>query len=197
MTQDEKRKMIERASIHYGNFMEALGLDWKNNPHQKDTPKRVAKAFVEDLFSGLYTDPPKITSFPNTNGYPGMVFQGNIEVKSVCAHHHLAFTGKAYVAYIPGEKMVGLSKLNRVVEHYSRRPQVQEDLTSQIVDELNRICEGNNGIAVMIEANHTCASLRGVKHDSTMITAQLTGAFLNEDSPRNEFYNFVNRLKNA
>ena len=196
MTQEEKKEMIERASIHYGNFMEALGLDWKNNPHQKDTPERVAKAFVEDLFAGLYNDPPKITAFPNESKYPGMVFEGNIEVKSLCQHHILPFIGKAYVAYIPGEKMIGLSKLNRIVEYFSRRPQVQEDLTAQIHNELNRVCEGNGGVAVMIEANHTCASLRGVKHDSTMVTSQISGAFETKEAARAEFYKFIDYLKN-
>lgn len=194
MTQEEKKAMIEEAAIHYGNFMTALKLDL-NNPHMIDTPKRVAKAFVEDLFAGLYTDPPKITAFPNTNNYPGMVFQGNIEVKSMCFHHNLPFTGKAYVAYIPGEKMIGLSKLNRVVEYYSRQPQVQEDLTMMVHDKLAEVCEGNTGVAVMIEAEHTCASLRGVKHDSKMVTAHLSGAFKEDPSARAEFYKFIDYVK--
>jgi GTP cyclohydrolase I len=123
------------------------------------------------------------------------VFQGNIEVKSICSHHHLPFVGKAHVAYLPGDKVIGLSKLNRIVEWFARRPQVQENLTMQIHDYINKVCEGNNGVAVMIEANHMCACIRGVKHDSTMMTSKLSGAFLNRPEVREEFYDFVKRLK--
>jgi GTP cyclohydrolase I len=116
----------------------------------------------------------------------------------MCSHHHALFTGVAHVAYIPSRdgKVIGLSKLNRVVDWFSRRPQVQENLTSQISSYIDTICEGNKGVAVVIEANHTCCSNRGIKHDSTMRTARMTGAFLdNADSSRSEFYKFVEFAK--
>ena len=191
LSQLQKDDMIEKATSAYANFMDALSIDWKNDPNSKDTPKRVAKSFVNDLIEGCYNPPPSITAFENLNHYDGIVFEGDIDVKSICSHHHLSFIGKAYVAYIPGEKVIGLSKLNRIVEWFARRPQVQENLTMQIHDYINEVCEGNGGVAVLISANHLCACVRGVKHDSIMKTSKLSGAFKNNTAARNEFYNFV------
>lgn len=186
--------MLKDAEEAYGKFLDALRIDWRSDPNSQDTPKRVAKSFVNDLISGCYTDPPKITAFDNLNKYDGIVFQGNIDVKSICSHHNLSFIGKAHVAYIPGSKVIGLSKLNRVVEWFARRPQVQENLTMQIHDYLNEVCEGNGGVAVMIECNHLCACVRGVKHNSIMKTAKVSGAFKNDPACREEFYDFVKAL---
>jgi GTP cyclohydrolase I len=193
---DEKKAMIEKAALHYGEYMTALGIDWRNDPNSSDTPNRVAKAFVNDLAQGCYTDAPKITAFDNIDGYDGIVFQGNIDVKSFCSHHHLPFVGSAHVAYIPSKegKVIGLSKLNRIVEYFARRPQVQENLTMQIHDYINNACEGNDGVAVMVEANHMCACVRGVRHDSTMMTSKMSGAFLADGNARSEFYKFVEKL---
>lgn len=196
-TEEEKQKMIAAAAQHYGEYMTALGIDWKNDPNSSDTPMRVAKAFVNDLAQGCYMAPPKITAFDNLDKYDGMVFQGNIDVKSFCSHHHLPFIGKAHVAYIPSEdgKVIGLSKLNRIVEYFARRPQVQENLTMQIHDYINSTCTGNKGVAVMVEAGHLCACVRGVRHDSTMMTSKMSGAFIQDGTTRNEFYRFVDKLK--
>lgn len=190
----EKSQLLKDAEEAYGKFLDALRIDWRSDPNSQDTPKRVAKSFVNDLISGCYTDPPKITAFDNLNKYDGIVFQGNIDVKSICSHHNLSFIGKAHVAYIPGSKVIGLSKLNRVVEWFARRPQVQENLTMQIHDYLNEVCEGNGGVAVMIECNHLCACVRGVKHNSIMKTAKVSGAFKNDPACREEFYDFVKAL---
>ncbi len=186
--------VIQQASEAYGKFLDALKINWREDPNSQDTPKRVAKSFVNDLISGCYTEPPKITAFDNLNNYDGIVFQGNIDVTSICSHHNLSFIGKAHVAYLPGTKVIGLSKLNRVVEWFARRPQVQENLTMQIHDYLNEVCEGNGGIAVVIECDHLCACVRGVKHNSTMKTAKLSGAFKNDPSCREEFYDFIKSL---
>ena len=196
-TEEEKQAMIEQAAKHYGEYMTALGIDWKNDPNSSDTPMRVAKAFVNDLAQGCYSEPPKITAFDNLDHYDGIVFQGNIDVKSFCSHHHLPFIGNAHVAYIPSEtgKVIGLSKLNRIVEYFARRPQVQENLTMQIHGYINEVTNfSNKGVAVMIEANHMCACVRGVRHDSTMMTSKMSGAFLNDPAARNEFYRFVDKL---
>lgn len=186
---------IEEAIQGYRQFMTALGLDMKDD-HNFKTPERVVRAMVYDMWVGLYSDPPQITSFENDDEYTGIVFQGNIAVKSVCAHHHLPFFGRAHVAYIPQKhsKVIGLSKLNRLVEHYCRRPQVQERLTNQIADAIQEATPGSMGVAVCIEAKHMCAHLRGVEHDSTMITSTLRGPFFNDEKTRNEFYQFINRL---
>ena len=196
LSEDEKSRLIDNAAQAYELFLDALQFDWKNDPNMSDTPRRVAKSYVNDLISGCYSGPPDITTFDNINSYSGIVFQGKIDVKSICSHHHLPFTGHAYVAYLPDPngKIIGLSKLNRTVEWYSRRPQVQENLTQQIHSFLDSTIEQNRGVAVMIEASHQCACLRGVKHDSTMITSRLSGAFETDPTVRQEFYDFVKRF---
>tara|TARA_R110002124_G_scaffold54438_6_gene154816 strand:+ start:6128 stop:6778 length:651 start_codon:yes stop_codon:yes gene_type:complete len=193
LTEEQKLQIIEDASKAYEKYLDALRIDWRNDPNSDNTPTRVAKAFVNDLAAGCYNDPPKVTAFPS-DGYDGMVFQGGIPVKSFCSHHHLPFSGRAHVAYIPSPsgKVIGLSKLNRIVEHYARRPQIQEGLTIQIHKAIDEICEGNKGVAVMISATHTCACLRGVKHDGCeMKTSRLSFDFLEDVATRNEFYQFV------
>jgi len=196
-SEEERNEMIQRAAHHYGEYMTALGIDWKNDPNSSDTPMRVAKAFVNDLAQGCYTDAPKITAFDNLDQYDGIVFQGNIDVKSFCSHHHLPFIGYAHVAYIPSPdgKVIGLSKLNRIVEYFARRPQVQENLTMQIHDYINSVCTGNKGVAVVVGANHMCACVRGVRHDSTMMTSKMSGAFMTDPATRNEFYRFVDSME--
>jgi len=197
LSDKEKQQMIEEAAEHYGKYMDALKIDWRNDPNSEDTPMRVAKAFVNDLATGCYSKEPNITTFENVNGYDGIVFQGNIKVNSFCSHHHLPFIGNAHVAYIPTteSKIIGLSKLNRTVEFFARRPQVQENLTMQIHDYIHDLCEGNLGVAVVVEANHMCACVRGVKHDATMKTAKLSGVFMdNDNQARTEFYKFIETL---
>jgi GTP cyclohydrolase I len=194
LTESEKNKRITKASEHFGKFMNVLGFDFRNDPNSIDTPRRVAKAIVNDICSGCFTPPPNITAFDNVDQYDGIVCQNNIKMTSICAHHWLPFTGTAHVAYIPSKtgKVIGLSKLNRIVDWFARRPQVQENLTIQIHNFVNDVCKDNQGVAVMIEANHTCCALRGIKHDSSMRTAKMSGAFLdNNDNSRSEFYKFV------
>jgi GTP cyclohydrolase IA len=198
-TEPQKRLIIDQAAAAYEAYMDALGFDWRSDPNSADTPHRVAKAFVNDLAEGCYADPPKITAFDNVDQYDGLVFQGNITMHSFCSHHHLPFIGHAHVAYIPGRdgKVIGLSKLNRIVEWFARRPQVQENLTMQIHQYIDKVAESNHGVAVLVEANHMCACVRGVKHDSIMKTARMSGAFLDKDdiNTRQEFYDFVRDLK--
>jgi len=187
-------KIIENATVKFGEFLTALGFDWAQDPNQKDTPARVAKMYVNELYQGIFHPAPKITAFDNTDKYDGIVFEGNITLNSSCAHHCLPFIGKAHVAYIPGKKVIGLSKLNRIVEYFAKRPQIQESLTMQIHDYVNTICEGNNGVAVVIEAAHQCTCIRGVGHNSTMMTSKLSGAFTKADTKR-EFYEFISNLR--
>jgi len=196
-TEDEKEIIIKNAEKAYGDFLTALQFDWENDPNMCDSPRRVSRMFVREIAKGCYDNPPKITVFDNVDHYDGMVFEGNITVKSMCSHHVLGFIGKACVAYIPDEngKICGLSKLNRVVDFFSRRPQVQENLTTQIHDYLNALIPGNKGIAVVIEAEHMCVKLRGVEHDSSMSTSKLSGLFLEKPEVRKEFYDFLRNTK--
>jgi len=199
-TEEEKQQMIDQAAIHYGNFLTALGFDWAADPHSADTPKRVAKAWVKDLIAGSINPAPDVTAFPNDEGYSGLVCQTRIPVVSLCAHHNLAFTGVAHLAYIPGKKatdmVIGLSKLNRIVDYFSRRPNIQESLTKQIHDEVDRLCIGNRGVAVVIESVHNCVRCRGIKNDSIMKTSQLSGYFhTNEVGTRVEFFNLIDQSR--
>ena len=189
-TEKEKWSMVEDAAEAYGKFLDALGCDWRNDPNSSDTPRRVAKAYVFDLWRGRYDAPSEITAFPS-GGYNGIVQESNIPVTSMCSHHHQTIGGRVSIAYVPSEngKVVGLSKLNRIVEHFARRGAIQEQLTVAIHNAIDKICEGNLGVAVMIDATHNCVSCRGVKHHgASMQTAKLTGCFLKEDAARAEFY---------
>lgn len=198
LSENEKEEMKLKAEKAYGEFLSALGYDWENDPNMQRTPHRVAKMMVYEITKGTYSDPPTITTFPNVNKYPGMVFEGNIGVKSLCSHHILPFHGKAYVAYIPGEngKLIGLSKLNRIVQWFMRRPQLQEALTMQIHNYISELLGENKGVAVMIKADHMCVALRGAEDDSTMCTAEVSGMFYsNEIGSRDEFYKLVENCK--
>lgn len=201
-TEEEKQQMIEQAAEHYGKFLTALGFDWKADPHSENTPKRVAKAWVNDLISGSISELEPITAFPNDEGYTGLICQTRIPVVSMCAHHNLTFRGVAHVAYIPGKSkddmVIGLSKLNRIVDWYSRRPNIQESLTKQIHDKIAELCVGNRGVAVVIESQHNCVACRGIKHDSIMKTSQLSGYFhTNEIGTRQEFFNLIDQSRHS
>ena len=192
-SEEEINLMVESATKAYGEFMDALGFDWRGDPNSMDTPRRVSNAFIREYARGCYSQTPKITAFKNTNQYDGIVAQTNIKVNSLCSHHHAPFTGLAHIAYIPSKegKIIGLSKLNRIVEWFSLRPQVQESLTVQIAEYVDKVCEDNKGVAVLIEANHTCCSNRGPRQNSTMRTAKFLGEFQDNFYQRNEFYQLV------
>jgi len=199
-TAEEKLQMIDQAAIYYGQFLNALGFDWEKDPHSANTPKRVAKAWINDLIAGSVGEEPVITSFPNDEGYTGLICQTRIPVMSMCAHHNLTFSGVAHVAYIPGKEktdlVVGLSKLNRIVDFYSRRPNIQESLTKQIHDHIDKLCVGNRGVAVVVESQHNCVRCRGIKQDSIMKTSQMSGYFFdNEIGTRQEFFSLIDNSR--
>ncbi len=197
LTDKQKARMIEKAAKAYGKFLDALECDWENDPNSNNTPRRVAKAYVNDLWAGRYNGPPAITGFPS-DGYDGLVFEGGIPLTSMCSHHHQTINGKVHIGYIASKDgtVVGLSKLNRIVEHFGRRGAIQEQLTVAIHHAVDKICQGNLGVAVMIEAGHNCVSCRGVKHQgASMKTSKLSGSFMDEDSARAEFYEFCKGYK--
>ena len=193
-TSEEIEIMLENSSKHYGNFLKSLGFDYESDPQTKDTPKRVAKSFIKDLIIGSLSEEPSMTVFPNEENYDGVVIQTGIPVVSLCAHHNLPFTGYASVAYVPGEKVVGLSKLNRVVDWFSRRPQMQESLTQQIHTFLSSKLECKS-VAVSISSKHMCCSNRGIKHPtSVMTTNKFSGVFMESDNLiREEFLHAISK----
>lgn len=199
-TEEEKEKMIEEMALHYGHFLTAAGYDWKADKHSENTPHRVAKSWIKDLIKGAVNEAPTITAFPNDEGYTGIICQTKIPVHSLCAHHNLPFFGVAHTAYIAGkgEKslVIGLSKLNRIVEFFSHRPNIQESLTKQIHDHIDKLCIGNRGVAVVIESQHCCVKCRQLHHESVMKTSQLSGYFwTNEIGTRQEFFNLIDQSR--
>jgi len=175
---EEIEQMITEASEHYGRFLKSMGFDYTADRQTIDTPRRVAKAWLKDLVLGSVSNPPDITVFPNDENYDGVVIQTGIPVVSLCAHHNLPFTGYASVAYVPGDKVVGLSKLNRIVDWFARRPQMQESLTQQIHTFLSEKLDCKS-VAVSIASKHMCCSNRGIKHPtSTMTTNKFSGVFM-------------------
>jgi len=188
--------MGANAEYYYGQFLESLGFDYKADPQTIDTPKRVAKSWIKDLIVGSITEPPETTTFPNEEKYNGIVIQTGIRVNSMCAHHNLPFYGWCSVGYIPGDKVIGLSKLNRVVDWFSRRPQMQESLTQQIHEYLTKQLECSS-IAVSISSKHMCCGARGIKHpESVMTTNKFSGVFMEKDNlVREEFLQSI--MKNG
>jgi len=190
-TPEEIEQMIENATTAYAQFLTAVGFDYKADRQTVDTPRRVAKSWLKDLIVGSISDEPKMTVFPNDEGYDGLVIQSGIPIVSMCAHHNLAFTGYATVAYVPAENVIGLSKLNRIVEWFSRRPQMQESLTTQIHDYIADKMQCQS-VAVSIACKHTCCSHRGIKHGSVMTTNKFSGVFMEKDNLiREEFLHAI------
>ncbi|RZS99488.1 GTP cyclohydrolase I FolE [Aquimarina brevivitae] len=187
LTNDEKK---ERIASLFGEIMDVLGLD-RSDDSLQGTPDRVAKMYVEEIFSGL--DPankPKIALFDNKYQYNQMLVEKNITFYSNCEHHFVPIIGKAHVAYISSGKVIGLSKLNRMVQYYAKRPQVQERLTNQIAKALEEILETKD-IAVIIDAKHLCVASRGVKDDtSSTVTTYYGGAF-NTPEKITELQNYI------
>ncbi len=184
---EEKMELIEK---HFRHIMEIMGLDLTDDS-LKGTPKRVAKMYIKEVFSGL--DPknkPNITLFDNKYKYDQMLVEKDIAVFSNCEHHFVPIYGKAHVAYISTGKVIGLSKLNRIVEYFSKRPQVQERLTVQIANELKEALQTED-IAVVIDARHMCVQSRGVRDTgSATVTSYYGGRFL-EEGTKKEFLSYI------
>jgi GTP cyclohydrolase I len=177
LSNEEKKEKI--AGL-FSEIMDVMGLDLTDDSLQ-GTPKRVAKMYIDEIFSGL--DPankPKVALFDNKYQYNQMLVEKNITFYSNCEHHFVPIIGKAHVAYISSGKVIGLSKLNRIVQYYAKRPQVQERLTNQIAEEL-KIILNTEDVAVIIDAKHLCVSSRGIKDDtSSTVTSYFGGKFQNE-----------------
>jgi len=190
LSRSEKIDIIETK---FADIMRALGLDLSDDSLE-ETPRRVAKMFVNETMWGLDFEAfPKCTTVENKMHYDEMVVERNVNVQSQCEHHIVNIDGKATVAYIPKSKVLGLSKINRIVEYFSKRPQIQERLTSQIYHALQYVLETDN-IAVVIEAKHYCVAARGVEDtSSTTVTSKLGGCFKDDQGTRAEFMSLVNK----
>ncbi len=187
ISDEEKIKKIE-ASVK--DILNTLGMDLTDDS-LKGTPKRVAKAFVNELFMGLNPkNMPKPSTFENNYSYGEMLVEKNIVVYSTCEHHLLPIIGRAHVAYISDGKVIGLSKMNRIVEYFSKRPQVQERLTMQVVQAMQEAL-GTQDVACLIDAKHLCVNSRGIKDiESSTVTAEFGGKFKEKDTKR-EFLDYL------
>jgi len=188
LSDDEK---IERVQRNVKDILLTLGLDLTDDSLQ-GTPKRVAKMFVKEIFGGLHPErKPTSSTFDNKYKYGEMLVEKNIVVYSTCEHHLLPIVGRAHVAYISNGTVVGLSKMNRIVDYYAKRPQVQERLNIQVVRELQKVL-GTEDVACVIDAKHLCVNSRGIRDiESSTVTAEYGGKF-KEESVRREFLDYIN-----
>jgi len=190
----DRKARIEIIEKHFAAIMRTLGLDLTDDS-LVETPTRVAKMYDNEIFWGLDHDAfPKCTTVENKMKYDEMVIERNINVQSNCEHHFVVIDGLATVAYIPNQKVLGLSKINRIVEYFSKRPQIQERLTEQVYHALQFILDTEN-VAVVIDAQHYCVKSRGVEDTgSSTVTSKLGGCFKTDPSVRAEFMNIVNKM---
>ena len=187
-TTDEEK--IEKIKKDVESILQTLAMDLTDDSI-KGTPNRVAKMFVKEIFGGLNpAKKPKASTFDNNYKYGEMLVEKNITLYSTCEHHLLPIIGRAHVAYISSGRVIGLSKMNRIVEHYAKRPQVQERLTMQIVQELQQAL-GTDDVACVIDAKHLCVNSRGIKDiESSTVTSEFGGKF-KEESTRREFLDYI------
>ncbi len=175
---------------HFEVIMKELGLDLTDDS-LKGTPHRVAKMFVQEIFSGLNpANKPKISVFDNSYHYDKMLVEANISFNSTCEHHFLPIIGKAHIGYVSSGKVIGLSKLNRIVDYFARRPQVQERMVMQIFNELKTVLETEN-VMVVMEATHLCVSSRGIKDESSFTSTLQYGGIFNQKEFRDDFYKLI------
>ncbi|GAA4281687.1 GTP cyclohydrolase I FolE [Gaetbulibacter aestuarii] len=188
ISDDEKK---ERIAILFEEIMDVMGLDLTDDSLQ-GTPKRVAKMFIDEIYSGLNPkNKPKVALFDNKYNYNQMLVEKDITFYSNCEHHFVPIIGKAHVAYISSGKVIGLSKLNRIVQYYAKRPQVQERLTNQIANELKTILDTED-VAVIIDAKHLCVSSRGIKDDTSATVTTYYGGKFNTPEKIRELQNYLN-----
>lgn len=192
LSTDEKQQILSRLESQFREILITMKFD-VDDQNLIDTPRRIAKAWFSELLAGRYNPKPKVTVFENEDNINQMVTLKDIEVKSMCSHHFLPFIGKCHIAYIPDKKIIGISKLARIVEWFARRAQLQEILTKQIADFLDDELKPK-GVAVYISATHTCMTLRGVNQplDTKLTTTEVRGCF--EDvACRNEFLKIIDK----
>ena len=188
---EEKIKNIQH---HFKMIMQEMGLDLTDDS-LSGTPYRVAKMYVKELFYGLNpANKPKLSTFENKYGYKKMLVEENITIDSACEHHFLPIVGHAHVAYIPKDKVIGLSKINRLVNYYARRPQVQERLVLQILNDLQQVLDTKD-VIVSVTAKHLCVSSRGIKDQNSLTTTLEYGGCFSETATRNEFLKIITPQK--
>lgn len=192
--ESELDQLQEEVQEKMQEVLNSLVIDTEHDHNTNETAKRVAKMYVKETFNGRYVPMPRVTSFPNL-GYKSLYMSGPISIKSTCAHHFQNIVGNAWVGVIPEDEVIGLSKFNRIIHHIAERPQIQEEMTTQIAEALKEYAKTPN-IAVIVKAEHHCMSQRGVKeHESDMTTAIMLGAFNSDSALKAEFYQLLSTMK--
>jgi GTP cyclohydrolase I len=188
----ERKQMIIELEKKVSEMLDVLRIS-RRDPNSTHTPLRVAKMLVNELLVGRYSAPPKMTIFPNRKHVNNLIISQGIEIMSLCSHHWQTISGRCVIGYIPGEYVVGISKFSRIVQWFSRRPQIQEELGEQIADYIQKILKPK-ALGVVIKAKHFCMIARGVEEseeETQMITSVMRGYMLNDQTLRNEFLNLI------
>lgn len=186
--------LINEVAEHFEKVLKSLVIDTENDHNTQETARRVAKMFILETFNGRYRPVPKVTAFPNM-GYKSLYTTGPISIRSTCAHHFQNIVGRCWVGIVPEDEVIGLSKFNRIVHHICERPQIQEEMTTQIAEALKKYAKTTN-IAVVVKAEHHCMTMRGVReHESDMTTAIMLGAFEKDPALKKEFYDICLSMK--
>ena len=186
--------LVDEVADKFEDVLDSLIIDIDHDHNTHDTARRVAKMMVLETFSGRYRPVPKVTAFPNM-GYKSLYTTGPISIRSTCAHHFQNIVGKCWVGIVPDQEVIGLSKFNRLVHHICERPQIQEEMTTQIAEALQEYAKTPH-IAVVVKAEHHCMTMRGVKeHESDMTTAIMMGAFESDPALKKEFYDICLSMK--
>ena len=192
--EEEIDQLVDEVAERFQGVLSSLVIDTDNDHNTQDTARRVAKMFVRETFSGRYRNIPKVTAFPNM-GYKSLYTTGPISIRSTCAHHFQNIVGKCWVGIVPEEEVIGLSKFNRLVHHICERPQIQEEMTTQIAEALRQYAKTEN-IAVVVKAEHHCMTMRGVREsESDMTTAIMLGSFEKDPALKKEFYDICLSMK--
>lgn len=192
LSNEEKEKMISKLEIKFSEIMDIMKISQKD-PNCERTAHRIAKMYVNEIFSGRYTAPPDLTFFPNRKNVDNLVISKGIQVMSICSHHWQPIAGKCTIGYIPNKRIIGLSKLSRIVDWFSRRGQIQEELGEQIADYLVELLKPK-AVGVVIKAKHFCMIARGIKgsEDDTVMTTSVMRGYLRDNlNLRNEFVNLI------
>jgi len=192
LTEKELAKKQKKMEKVFQDFFKVLDFDTENDPNIKESSQRMAKMWVRELLEGNFSEEPKITTFPNQQNTDQMIISGPIKVDSVCSHHGITIAGSCYIAYIPGDEVIGISKFSRIVRFFSRRMQIQEEMTQQISDYIQNLMKPK-GIIVFMKCRHFCEIARGVREENIwMTTSSVQGVFKENASARQEFFNLIN-----
>ena len=191
-TGERQTKIIEgNVTLAVEYLLDALEIDWRNDHNTRNTPQRVAKMYVREIFAGRYAPMPSITDFPNVSDLDNVYAVGPVTVRSTCSHHLQPFIGEAWIGILPTDRVIGLSKFSRLTDWIMSRPQIQEEATVQLVDVIDEAIKPR-GVAVVVRAQHFCMVCRGVKEaDTRMVTSVMRGEFRVNDALRNEFMGLI------